>query len=401
LSEGAFRGRAVPRRNSFPYTNSVCPPTFQTATYYFGSTDEVVSYHCGQNSVGRYGRYDNPGWLRVERELAELECAEQALIFPSGMSAITSTFLAFCKTGDRLLYSGNSYRNVRNLFKNIFANFGVDAVAFSMDNTGHSTPGLVKEYDDRCKLIFLEVPSNPHLFLADIREIANYISKDTVLVVDSTFATPINMRPLLLGGHLVIHSCGKYLGGHDDLVGGAVAGGKDLIEKVRSIRDITGAICDPVNAALLERSLKTLELRMRALNENGHVIASWLEKHPLIARVYYPGLESHPHHLLARKQMLGFGGVVPFELKADRKATSGFIDKIKTAYMATNFGGTSSLIEQVAVFTFFKESELQRQELGIGDSLVRLSVGCGNPALLMQDLDSALSQTSGSLPHHP
>lgn len=381
----------MPRRNITAYSNSVCPPIYRTATYYFDSTEEIIAYHRGQNKNGRYGRYDNPGWIRVERQLADLEGAEQALIFPSGMSAITNTFLAFCKTGDRVIFSGKGYRNVRNLCQNILCKLGIEAVQISTGNTDEFVAQFANEYDSRCKLIFLETPSNPHLFLIDIQKISKLISKDTILVIDSTFATPVNMRPLLFGARLVVHSCGKYLGGHDDILCGSVAGDKALIEEIRSIRNVTGAICDPASASLLERSLKTLELRMASLNENGHAIASWLEKKTAIARVYYPGLESHPHHLLARKQMLGFGGVISFELAANREATSSFIDKIKGAYMGTNFGGTAALIEQVAIFTYFNETEEQRRELGISDNLIRLSVGCGDSTALMKDLESALS----------
>jgi cystathionine gamma-synthase len=386
----------MPRRHAIPYTNSVCPPAIQTATYYFNSTDEVISYHRGAAGFGRYGRYDNPGWIRVEQQLAKLEQAEDALIFPSGMSAITATFLAHCKAGDRILFSGKGYRNVRNLCQDILVKFGIDVVSISTADAEEFTAQIAAAYDARCKLIFLEVPSNPHLYLVDIKKIADFIADETVLVVDSTFATPINMLPLTLGADLVVHSCGKYIGGHDDLLCGSVAGSKLLIDAIRKVRNVTGSICDTASTALLERSLKTLDMRMRALNANGYEIASWLDKHPMVARVYYPGLKSHPHNLLAIKQMRGFGGVVSFEIKADLQSASSFVDRIQTAFMGTNFGGTLPLIEQVAVFTYFKEDHRAREELGISDNLIRLSVGCDDPAILLSDIDSALSQINGS-----
>lgn len=386
----------MPRRNSIPYANSVCPPTIQTATYYFNSTEEVLSYHRGAPGFGRYGRYDNPGWIRVEQQLADIEQAEAALIFPSGMSAITATLMAFCTAGDRLIFSGKGYRNIRNLCQDVFTKFGVDVVSVSTADTRQFAEQLEAEYDSRCKLVFLEVPSNPHLYLVDIRKVAEILEENTILVIDSTFATPINMLPLTLGADLVIHSCGKYIGGHDDLLCGSVAGSRSLIDVIHKIRNVTGAICDTASTSLLERSLKTLDMRMRVLNANGQEIASWLEQHPSVSRVYYPGLNSHPHNFLARSQMRGFGGVVSFEVKGDRDSACRFVDNVASPFMSTNFGGTLPLIEQVAVFTYFKEDQRVRQELGITDNLIRLSVGCGDPAVLMRDIDSALSHMAGT-----
>ena len=239
-------------------------------------------------------------------------------------------------------------------------------------------------------MLFLEMPSNPHLYLVDLAKIKSEISPNTLLIVDSTLSTPYNLQPQRFGADLTIHSCRKYIGGHGDILAGSVAGSRELIEQIRSYRNIMGGIADPHCAFLLNRSLDTLKIRMRHFNEAGMKIAKYLQGQPQVKKVFYTGLESHPHSCLAKKYLTGHGGVVSFELDADREVTSKFVDALRVPFMGTNFGSSHAMVEQCSVFTYYHLSPTEKQEIGINDSLIRLSIGYEDSDLVIEDIDQAL-----------
>ena len=375
------------------YSNDVVTPICKTATYYFEDTKEVIKYHEGKVRAGRYGRYDNPNWIETEAKLAKLDGFEAALLFPSGMSAIATTLLSFLQNKDKVIYTGKGYRNIRSLCENIFSRFGIKTISLSPANPEKFLKDLRHFYDKKTKIVFLEIPSNPHLHMVDLESVRKIIRKDTILIVDSTFATPINFVPKKWGADLVIHSCGKYLGGHADIMAGSVAGSREKIETIRNYRNVMGCIPSSENAFLLNRSLATLKLRMDYLNRSGMKLAEYLHKNIHIKKVYYSALSSQSSYKLARKYLRGHGGVVSFELKASRSQTAKFVELLKIPFMGTNFGSNYSMVEQCAIFTYFKETEKTRKDLGISDTLIRYSVGFENTDLIIADIRKALEKT--------
>ncbi|MEM8857430.1 MAG: aminotransferase class I/II-fold pyridoxal phosphate-dependent enzyme [Chloroflexota bacterium] len=374
------------------YSNSIINPIHQTATYYFESTQEVIEYHEGEAEVGRYGRYDNPSWLAVEAQLAALDQAETALLFPSGMSAITSTFMTFLSAGEKIVFTGKGYRNVRSLCYEYPDKFGVEAVSLPLLDSEDVYTQLADECSPNLKFVFLETPSNPHMFLIDVARVRQIVGPDCLIMVDSTFSSPINFQPLAYGADLVIHSCAKYLGGHGDIMAGSVAGTHELVGQLRRTRNVTGAIADPNTAFLLTRSLETLKVRMAYANEAGQQLAEYLQDHPLIGRVLYTGLPTHPHHKIADEMLSGHGGVVTFEVLADEPTVSKVVDSLTVPYMGTNFGSSHSMVEQLGLFTYYKQSEEEREDLGITDNLIRYSIGHSDSLdEIIADIDQALS----------
>jgi cystathionine gamma-synthase len=391
----------MPNRRRTDYTNSVVEPIFQTATYFFEDTDEVVRYHNAVASVGRYGRYDNPSWLGVERKLAELDGYDEALLFPSGMNAIITTILAFAKQGDRIIFTRLGYRNIAGFCTQVLAKMGVRAVALSQADSDAYDRAFDQAYTPDTKIVLVEAPSNPHLYLVDLERLRERISPSTLLVVDSTFSTPINFQPKQFGADLVIHSCTKYIGGHADIMAGSAAGSSELIAAIRNYRNILGGIPDPHSAFLLNRSLATLRVRMSHLNDSGQRVAEYLESHPRVRRVFYSGLDSHPHAALARNYLNGHGAVVSFEIDGSREDATRFVDALRVPFMGTNFGSQHSMVEQCSVFTYYHQSPREREELGITDSLIRLSVGLEDVESLIEDMEQAFHLLSDGSASHP
>lgn len=378
------------------FANSVVAPVFLSSSYFFKSSSEVIDYHNGNRSNGRYARYENPGWLIVEEKLAEIDYCDQAAIFPSGMSAIASTLMALCKAGDHVVYSGKGYRNITRLCEVWLPRFGISSTPIHPE--GDSTDNVLEKIstaiNDSTRIVILEVPSNPHLYVVDVGAVRRVLPPECLLVIDATIATPVNFNPILWGADLVIHSLGKYIGGHTDVMAGSVAGRSELIEAIKAARNCFGPIVDSLTAFLLDRSLHTLQLRIREANQVGYIVANWLDNHPKVRRVYYSGLESHPHHLLAKKILRGHGGLMSFELDASLEETVDFVDRVDIAYMATGFGSVQTLIEPVRVFTYMKESASARLAAGIADSLVRLSVGIDDGAeAIIDSMDAAFRHT--------
>ena len=386
----------MPRQKPSGYSNYIASPIYPVAAYSFRDTAEIVDYHEGRSRQGRYGRYDNLNWVEVESKLAELDECEESLVFASGMNAITTSILSLVQSGDRVLFTGNGYRNTLKFFGELLPRTGVECV----DISSRSDELLKAQIDEACtsntRVVFVEMPANPCLYMADLEWIRDRIPEDVVLIVDSSFASPVNLKPSRFGADLVIHSCTKYMGGHADLMMGSVAGSSRRIEQVRGYRNVLGGIADGHSAFLFNRSLATLELRMRHLNAAGMRLARFLEEHPRVRRVYYTGLESHPQFELAKTCLTGHGSVVSFEVDASGEATSRFVDALQVPYMGSNFGSQFSMVEQCSIFTYYQTSAAEKERLGISDSLIRFSLGLEDEDLVRDDLARALDSLPGT-----
>jgi cystathionine gamma-synthase len=343
------------------------------------------------NADGRteYGRYGNPTVSAVEKRLAKLDGAEDAILFASGMAAITSVLIAMLPTGTNLIITDDCYRRTREFCHTFLKRFGITCTVVPMGDY----EALEAAIQPNTRLLLSESPTNPYLRTLDLVRFTEIARKHKVKsIIDATFATPLNIQPVQFGIDLVVHSATKYLGGHNDLLAGVVTGEAGLIVSLRNALGVLGGVADPSNAALLLRGLKTLALRVAKQNKNGQAVGEFLESHATIEQVWYPGLPSHPDHLVAKQQMSGFGGVVSFTVKGDLEATSRFIDALQIPLIAASFGGVESLVEQPAIMSFYELSTEERLAVGISDNLVRLSLGIEDADDLIADLDQALTQ---------
>jgi cystathionine gamma-synthase len=369
---------------------ALATPISCTSTYTFRDTDELRDHFEGRLNREEYGRYGNPTVRIAEQKLAALDGAEDTAVFASGMAAITTTLLAMVRSGQHVILTSDCYRRTRQFVTTVLPRFGVESSVVDPDDYDGLAqairPGITR-------LIIAESPTNPYLRCLDIPRVAEITKQHRGMkfIVDSTFASPVNQRPLALGADLVFHSCTKYLGGHNDLLGGAVSGRSGLIGALREFRGVLGGILDAHSAYLLIRGLKTLVLRVNSQNEAALELARWLEAQPQVSRVFYPGLKSHPDHDVATQTMSGFGGVITFEVLGDVDSTAKFIDSCTIPKIAPSLGGVESLIEQPALMSYYELTSDQRAEIGIGDNLVRLSVGIEAVSDLLHDLENALS----------
>ncbi|MGQ9908383.1 MAG: trans-sulfuration enzyme family protein [Candidatus Flexifilum sp.] len=380
--------------------NSLNTPIVQTATYTFRDTQDLIDF-MERKTWGdgdereEYGRYGNPTVTAVERKLAALDGGEDAVLFASGMSAITSTLLTILSAGAHIILTDDCYRRTRQFSLTFLKRFGIETTVVPMGDYEALEAAIIPK---KTRIILSESPTNPYLRIVDLERIGEIGRRHKVLtLIDSTFATPINQRPLEWGIDLVIHSATKYLSGHNDLLAGVVVGRADRIKALRDSRGVLGGIVDPHPAFLLERGIKTLGVRMGQQNANALAVAQFLEAHPAIERVWYPGLPSHPDHAIAAAQMNGFGGVVTFEVRGDLKKTAEFIDRLRIPYIAPSLGGVESLIEQPALMSYYEKTTEERLALGIKDNLVRFAVGIEDTDDLLDDLDQALR---GIAPRH-
>jgi len=381
----------MPRTRPTQFDNAITPPIWTSAAFYFENSEAAQRYRDGGVNRGRYGRYDNPSWLETEQSLAQLEGCSAALLFPSGMSAVATLTLALARTGDAIIYTRCGYRNIATFFEDYATAGAISVHSVNQADDQQFKTEFARAYTDRCRIVFIEMPSNPHLFLVDLEWIVSRIDgRRTTLVVDSTFATPANFHPTDHGANLVVHSCTKYLSGDGDLLAGCVVGNDEqLIERIRAARNVSGAIASGFTASLLQRSLQTFDLRMERINREGMRLAFHLQNHPLVRRVFYTGLPSHPQAALAQRYLRGHGGVVSFELDLDTCETARVVDAMRLPFMGTNFGCHHAMIEQCAPFTFSKLTPAERGEIGISDSLIRLSIGRYSADELMDDFDQA------------
>jgi cystathionine gamma-synthase len=368
---------------------SLHTPVFQTSTYVFADTAEIAAFNEGSLQCWEYGRYGNPTQHAAELKLAELEGAEEALLFPSGMNALAGTLLALLRSGDHVVLAEDCYRNTRRFCENVLGKFGVEV---SCVRAG-STADLAAALRPNTRAIVAESPTNPHLRVADVPALVELSQRSgAALVLDSTLATPYNQQPFLLGVRYIVHSITKYLNGHQDLLAGALVGGRDEVSAVRRFCRPVGGITDPHQSWLIVRGLKTFALRMEQHNRSAQAIAEFLEHHPRVRRVWYPGLASHPDHELARRQLRGFGGLVSFELDGDLSQTLKFADSLGLWLLGPSLGGTESLASHPATVSYYDTPPAERERLGIGDNLIRLAVGLEDSADLIADLEQALAR---------
>lgn len=379
------------RRKAF---NSLNTPIVQTATYTFRDTQELIDF-MERKTWGdgddreEYGRYGNPTVSAVERRLAALDSGEDAVLYASGMSAVTSLLLTVLPAGAHIVMTDDCYRRTRQFCLTFLKRFGIETSVVPMGDFEALEAAIIPK---KTRFIISESPTNPYLRCVDLERIAQLGKQYKVrTVIDSTFATPVNQRPLEWGIDFVVHSATKYLSGHNDLLAGVVVGSADRIKALRDARGVLGGVVDPQNAFLLDRGIKTLGVRVAQQNKTAQCVAQFLETHPRIERVWYPGVASHPDHDIAIKQMNGFGGVVSFEVAGDLKTTSQFIDRLKIPYIAPSLGGVESLIEQPALMSYYEKTTEERLALGIKDNLVRFAVGIEDTGDILNDLDQALA----------
>jgi len=370
-------------------TGAVITPIYETSVFAFSSTKELIEVVSKEKTGYVYTRWDNPTIRAAEKKTAELEGAEDAAVFSSGMAAITTTLFTLVSSGDHVLSTRDLYGGTLQLFRDVLPKFGAEvglAEATDFD-------GMASMIRRNTKVIYAETPTNPTLKIVDLSKIVKLgKDNDVITVIDSTFASPFNLKPLPLGIDVVVHSATKYLGGHNDVTAGVLCGSEDFVKKLKETRKILGGTLDPFAAWLLLRGLKTLGLRMERHNSNGMQVAEYLEKHPKVKRVYYPGLRSHPQHLIAKKQMKGFGGVVSFEIRGDLQKTMKFVENLRLCSLAASLGGTETLVTQPVTSSHYSVSAADRKEAGITDQLVRLALGIEDPEDIIADLDQAFSK---------
>lgn len=366
---------------------AVTTPIVQTSTFIFKNVEEIKKLADGALERFEYSRYGHPTQHAAERKLADIEEAEDAVLFSSGMSAITTTLFALLKTGDHIIITDDAYKRTLDFCKKSLIRFDISCTVVKMCDYD----AMERAIKPNTKVFFSESPTNPYLNIMDLERLMGIFKGRGIIVIsDSTFATPYNQRPLEWGVDLVIHSATKYLGGHNDLLSGVLLGNREMVEPIREYLKITGGVIDPHSSYLLIRGLKTFELRMQRHNENGQAIAEYLEQHPKVNRVYYPGLESHPHHEIAKEQMRGYGGVVTFEVKDDIPYVLDFLSALQILNIGPSLGGVESLITHPATISYYDVPREERLTLGIKDGLIRLAVGVENALDIIEDINQAL-----------
>lgn len=372
------------------YMDSITTPVVFTSSYTFDTMEDVIGYVTGELDRFEYGRYGNPTTSVAMKKLKELEQGDDAEMFDSGMGAVCCTILGHMQMGDHVVITDDAYKKTLMFCEQTLPRFGIKTTVVEMGDYDQMEDALKSH---PTKMIISETPTNPYLNVADMDILRGLKEKyGAMLVVDSTFASPYNQLPLHQGADLVIHSTTKYLGGHNDILGGVVIGPKALVDPVRDYRNTTGGVMDPMSAFLLLRGLKTLSLRMERLNATATKMAQWLETHPKVRKVYYPGLPSHRDHELAKKYMTGFGGVVTFELQtSDFAQITNFLNNTKVFRVGPSFGGVEALITHPMTISYYNYTAEERQRLGILDELIRMSVGVEDFEDLRDDVEQALS----------
>jgi cystathionine gamma-synthase len=373
--------------------HTLTPSIAQTATYTFENTATLERYMRGEDpdpEREEYGRYGNPTVRELERRVAALEGAEDAVAFASGMAATSTALLALLKAGDHVVLFRDCYRRTRQLVTQTLLRFGVEHTVVDAGDLSSMEAAL----RPNTRLVVTESPTNPLNFCVDLEKLAATVKAKGRIrtLVDSTFATPLNSTPLALGVDLVLHSATKYLSGHNDVLGGVVAGPAHLISLLRDTRGVVGSVLDPHAAFLIMRGLKTLALRIERQNKSALALAKALEQHPRVERVHYPWLESHPSFAIASTQMRGGGAVVSFVVRGGRAAASRVVDAARIPQIAASLGGVESLIEQPAIMSFFELTDEDLEKIGINPALIRLSVGIEDTDDLVADLLAALEQ---------
>lgn len=381
--------RAVHHPSARVDSEPISTPIYQSATFRAKNAAQIAEYVEACHPGSFYSRWGNPTVEVFERVVADLEGGERALAFSSGMAAIGTTLLALLAPGDHVVAAHSLYSATTHLLDDHLRRTGIE-VTFVDPSDVDAFRQAARE---RTRLFYIETPCNPTLTLTDIRAVAECARRcGAILVADNTFATPLNQNPLGLGADLVVHSATKYLCGHSDVIAGVAVGRQSLIERIWQTQKLLGGCMDPHAAWLLLRGVKTLGVRIDRHNANALTVARWLQGHAAVERVRYPGLESHPQHALASRQMRGFGGMVAFELRGGREAGLRLVEATRLALLAVSLGGVETLIEHPASMTHGMLSDQQLQSAGIAPGLVRLSVGIEDAADLLADLEQALAR---------
>ena len=387
--------KAIHGKHLHPFKGPVATPIYQTSTYRFESSDDAIRYAQGDPKVFVYTRYHNPTVNEVEDRIALMEDGEAAALFSSGMAAISTAILSLCKSGDEIVSTPALYGGTYRFFRDTISEYGI-SVKYVDPNALEDLACLITP---KTKVVYFETPTNPTLTLVDIeklvrctrRSVKEFRTKITIMI-DNTFATIFNQKPFDLGVDVIMESTTKYLGGHADLMGGVIIGSRQLVKKVKNLAKHLGGCADPFAAFLLDRSLKTFELRVRRQNENALALARALEKHPRVSRVLYPGLPSHPQHKLAKKQMSAFGGMVTIEVKGGVKAAVKVCDSLKVAINAMSLGGVETLVSIPVYSSHINMSEKELAQHGVTPGMIRISVGVEGVNDLIEDFRQALKR---------
>ncbi len=376
-------------RSVDPLTHTMNVPIMENAAFAYESFESWREAALGKKFGDIYSRNSNPTVRAFNEKIAALENAESATDFSTGMAAISTTLFALLSPGQRAVTIKDAYGATYLHFKDILPRFGIRCELCDTNDEG----AILAAIGRGCDVLYLETPTNPLLRVVDLEKLCRAAHKvGATTITDNTFATPINQHPIALGSDLVIHSATKFIGGHNDLLAGVVCGKAELVKKIYRHRELVGPSLDPHRASLLLRSLKTLALRIERHNKNALAMARFLEKHPKVLQVNYPGLVSHPMHKVAKKQMPGgYGGVLSFEIVGGLKAVARVLPKLKYAYMAANLGQVDTVVGPPSVTSHVECTEEERRAAGIPEGLIRYSVGIEDIEDLVADMDQALS----------
>lgn len=386
-SHWSFDTRSVHHPSPRVPLQPVATPVYQTSTYRATEADAVARHSLDISPPTFYTRYGNPTIEVLEKVVSDLEGGTRASCFASGMAAVSTTLLTLLKPGDHVVAGNSLYTATAKLLTHDFQQLGVTVTFVDPTDAGSFAQAIRPE----TRMFYLETPSNPMMLLTDLATVSGIAKEHGILtVVDNTFATPYNQRPLALGADVVLHSATKYLGGHSDVLAGCAVCSDEVHEALWLKRTLLGGTLDPFAAWLVLRGIKTLAIRMERHNHNALAIAQAIESHPAVSRVLYPGLPSHPQHELAARQMAGFGGMLSFELKDGRRAGVRLVESTRLAVLAVSLGSVETLIEHPAAMSHSLLSDEELHQAGIPPGLIRLSVGIEHPDDLIADLQQAL-----------
>ena len=366
---------------------TICPPIYQSVAFGYDDMSEWFDVALGRKPGHIYSRNTNPTVRPLEEKIAAMDGAEDATSFSTGMAAISNTLFTLLKPGDRVVAIKDTYGGTNKIFIEFLPRMGVEVVLCDT----HDSAAIAQAVSQGCTLLYLETPTNPTLKIVDIAALSAVAHlHGAIVVVDNTFATPINQLPLSLGADLVVYSATKFLNGHSDVMGGLVTGRKDLVQKIFHYREITGATLHAQSAYMILRGMKTLELRMLRHNENGMRVAQFLAQHPKVHSVFYPGLPTHPGHDVAARQMKGFGGMLSFSLKGGFDEVVKTLEKLQLAHKAASLGSVGTLVGPPRTTSHVELTAEERAAAGIPESMIRYSAGIENGDDLLRALEVAL-----------
>lgn len=387
--------RAIHGKKLYPYKGAVTTPIYQTSTYRFENSNDAVRYSQGDSSVYVYSRYHNPSVEDVEEKLAEMNDAEASVLFSSGMAAISTAILSIVKAGDEIISTPALYGGTYRFFRDILPLYNISVKYVD----ANSLSDITKLSTQNTKLFYCESPTNPTVEIVDLyKAIAEVMKAEKksggkiVTMIDNTFASCLHQSPFDIGFDLIVESATKYIGGHSDVLAGAVIGNKESIKRVRNVAKYLGGCADPFAAFLLSRSLKTFELRVQRQTENAMKLAKRFEKNSNVLRVFYPGLKSHPQHAIAKKQMSGFGAMILIEVKGGVKGAAKVCDSLNVAVNAMSLGGVETLVSIPVYSSHVNMTDAELKQHGVTSGMIRISVGAEGIDDLIPDFDQALKK---------